>query len=277
MVAYQTAAVVCFRVCEVETQVICDDAVLAGHVRSLFEPYAITVPTRPPNERDLHIVRDGDGWLLQRAGNPDERHASSQELMIVVEYTLAETFLSACGGFAHLHAGGAVRKGRAVLVVGDSGAGKSSLAFSFSVSGLPVLSDDIVLIDDRARATSFRRLFKVVPALLRERGIAPADTPFWEADSDEAWFDPSPVSGWAEAAPVGVLAFVRHQRDAKATLRDVSRFTALERVMNSVRATGLSRARSFERLCELIKHARCLEMTFGGADEGAACLAAMLT
>jgi hypothetical protein len=48
-----------------------------------------------------------------------------------------------------LHASAVELRGRAVALVGPAGAGKSTLAAAFACRGVPVLSDDVVPLDDR--------------------------------------------------------------------------------------------------------------------------------
>jgi hypothetical protein len=55
-------------------------------------------------------------------------------------------FLLRLRGVLALHASGVVVDGKAVLFVGGCGAGKSTMAASFSQAGFPVLSDDIAPI-----------------------------------------------------------------------------------------------------------------------------------
>jgi hypothetical protein len=80
-------------------------------------------------------------------------------------------------GMVPLHASAVVVQERAILFAGAAGAGKSSLAAAFAVLGYPVLSDDLVAMDDstgivlaypsRARLSvwpdSADRLFSTMP------------------------------------------------------------------------------------------------------------------
>ena len=51
-------------------------------------------------------------------------------------------------GRVPLHASAVVIEDQAVLFAGDAGAGKSSLAAAFAILGYPILSDDVVVMDD---------------------------------------------------------------------------------------------------------------------------------
>ena len=67
-------------------------------------------------------------------------------------------FLLRLRGITCLHASAVVLDGRAVVFVGDAGAGKSTTAAAFARRGHPVLSDDVVALVEREGA------FHVLPA-----------------------------------------------------------------------------------------------------------------
>lgn len=57
-------------------------------------------------------------------------------------------FIARLRGLVPVHASAVVIDDQAVLFAGAAGAGKSSIASAFAVLGYPVLSDDVVVIDD---------------------------------------------------------------------------------------------------------------------------------
>lgn len=129
------------------------------------------------------------------------------ELLTILEGILARALLDTASQRVHLHAAGVRLDEEALLALGAGGAGKSSLALTWSVMGLPVLGDDVVLLDVDGRAESFRRLFKVDPIRLASHGIDPTSTPAWADGSEEAWFDPRTAGGWS-TGPIPVRAVV---------------------------------------------------------------------
>jgi hypothetical protein len=82
-------------------------------------------------------------------------------------------------GLLVLHASGILTPQGAVLLMGRSSAGKSSLAAAFYQRGYPVLGDDTIAVDVVAGQPvvypAFAQL-RLWPDMLRELGIAPEDT-----------------------------------------------------------------------------------------------------
>ena len=72
----------------------------------------------------------------------------------VADYLLGGViaFIARLRGLVPVHASAVVIDDQAVLFAGAAGAGKSSIASAFAVLGYPVLSDDVVVIDDTSGA-----------------------------------------------------------------------------------------------------------------------------
>lgn len=201
---------------------------------------------------------------------------SPVELAIGYEFALTEALLTSCAQWLQLHAGGAVSGGRAMLALGPRGAGKSSLAFAWHRAGLPVLGDDVVLVDDGGRCMAFARLFKLAPEVLRAGGVDPRGTPYWAEGAAAGWYDPAHGAGWAAPAPPALLIRARHRRGARLTVRPWSRVAALNAVVHSLMPTGRGARDAFDVLAALVAGAECVTVTFGRALEAGERLRRML-
>ena len=129
----------------------------AGLARDLFEPeYAIEYfPTRDMLYlADHSVVARADlatGRVSMAARPGDERGAFLGSHLFFTLPVLE--YLKRRGTFA-IHAASAALDGRAVLVAGGSGVGKSTIALACALSGWSLLSDDIALVEgdvDRVR------------------------------------------------------------------------------------------------------------------------------
>jgi hypothetical protein len=163
--------------------------------------------------------------------------------------------------------------GRAVLALGGSDAGKSSLALAWSVAGHPSLGDDIILLEEQGHAGSFPRVFKVAPEVLESLGLEPSETPFWSEATGEAWYTPDAGPGWAEAAPVGLIAVCRHRPGAGVSTETLDRADGLNCLLHSVMPSGLDTAASFPAIVEALADAEVLRVDFESAASAAAAIA----
>jgi hypothetical protein len=266
-------AVIRLRICGADVAVALHDPALVEPARELFRPYEVSPSDGGEAAPAVRTCSSDDGIVVGWGRGDQERVRSGNELVIAIEFALTESLLAACSGHAHLHASGAVVRGGAVLALGAAGAGKSSLAVSWSLAGIPVLGDDIVFVDATSRACPFKRLFKVTPAVLTECGVRPEQTPFWRPESAEAWYDPAEDGGWASPVPVALLAFVRYQPEADTAVRAINRASALRGLLQSLLPGGLSREASFDRLVLLSRRARAYDVTYGSATDAARVLA----
>lgn len=119
----------------------------------------LVVPDAPPTVTGAHAelwyeepatvcIRSRDG-LVARGDDRTiliggDRPALAREFRFVC--LIALTHLLARHGVHLLHGAATVAGGRAVLVLGDTGTGKSTLAFAAHARGWPVLADDAVLV-----------------------------------------------------------------------------------------------------------------------------------
>jgi hypothetical protein len=110
----------------------------------------------------LEIERDASRYVLRFPGDlvfavtPAERHISWTAGDDVAASTVRHWLLDqvvplvlALDGSIVLHASAVVAGGGAVVFVGRSGSGKSSLAASFAATGLDLVADDFVLLAER--------------------------------------------------------------------------------------------------------------------------------
>jgi hypothetical protein len=257
------------------TAEICN-AAIQDLASRLFPHYEIPVPGRDFSEPpDVRVEEGPNGYLVATGDEPSVACGTEVEVLATLEFALTRAIVASWGDHIHLHASGAVVNGQAVLALGRSGAGKSSLAVSWLSQGLKTLGDDIVLVNSAAMAKPFRRFFKVAPETLRNLGIDPATTFQWDPGWPEAWYAPDDGPGWATETPVAVLAFVQYDPRSALSMTPLSMPEALNSLVHSLMDTGKRASECFDTLMRLVENARVLRVEYPSADEAAKALSSL--
>jgi hypothetical protein len=254
--------------------VVCEAPELVADLRRLYP--AIRRAASPSDAvPSVRVAREPAGY---RIGTPKGAATCGDAAAAceAVEWAVAEALLQATADRVHLHAGGAVVGDAALLVLGRGGAGKSSITFAWHRTGLPVLGDDVVLVERDGRASPFPRLFKLHPGVLEGAGIPPASTPCWRHGAAEAWYDPGP-EGWASSSVrVGLVAVARRTGGSTPRLRDLPASAGLAALLESALPSGRAGAAAFAALHAVAGGGRAVEIEFADSARAAATLRALL-
>jgi hypothetical protein len=237
----------------------------------------------PGGPADLVVQAKGAGFEVHAGlDGTVESFQGVGPLLTELEFGVARFLLLRHRHQTHLHAAGAVafdRQGqrRAILALGDSGAGKSTLALALSASGLPLLGDDIVLLDEQAMAARFRRLIHVEAAQAERLGAPARSIVRYPLSGSEVWYDPAAGAGWADLASVpAVVARIRWRPSTALSVRPLSTAQALELLLGSVLDSGETPAGSLHRFTEVVDRARMVDLEYGDAQEAAQALREMV-
>jgi hypothetical protein len=248
--------------------VFCDAPEFDAGANPLFQSYLAPPGAEPCATLLLKSIAP-DRWHLLKNGSRLDHLEDFESAVIALEYELSLSLLDGRDDIPHLHASGFLVGPSPVLVLGDSGSGKTSLALTACCRGYPVFGDDVVLVDSGGHLNSFKRLFEVDPPRLAELGIDPQSTPFWFTGSAEAWFDPGwSHAGWVDTPAIPDLVVVaRYDGETTPRLRELSQAETLLSLTRSVMATGLPRERAMDFLLPIATGARAVEMRFRDAQE----------
>ncbi len=273
---------VCFALGAARVTVRAPDAGTADAVGRLFGPLV----TRPDGDRYgafLTIGRSARSWTLREADPGEDvrirRFRALPSLLAAAEFSALGHLLARSRGETHLHASGAEVGGRAVLALGASGAGKSGLALAWSVAGRPLVSDDVVLVDEGGRVAGVPRLVKAARRLLSRSGLAEGDTVAPDRCCSALWWDPAEKGGgWSRRRlPVAVVARVRYEPRAALQVQGLDPARGLRVLLDQVMETGLSAADGLDRLGTIAETATVVDVRFGVSADAARALAALAT
>ncbi len=244
---------------EVTTEV--GEAGLYHAVRCFFEAFD---DEREGQHVSVSLMPTLEGYAVTQQGQRAIVCDSASDAVAAYEFAVTNHLLRACD-HVQIHSSGSVVNDRAVLALGASGAGKSSLALAWLAAGYPTLGDDVVHLAADCHAHPFKRLFKVSPEMLQLVGVDPVTTPFWNGECGEAWYDPDDGVGWAGTARVALVVLCRRQAGARLSVRPVDRTTGLNALIHSLMETGRRAENSLDILVEGVKHAYVVEVTFESA------------
>ncbi len=226
-------------------------------------------PAAAGSTADVRVLRRQPGFVVTASG--EEICGTLADALSAAELAVTRRLLESESDHCHLHAAGAVApNGEAMLVVGPSGSGKSSLAYAWYRMGIPVFGDDVIALDDRGAVHPFPRPLKVDAARLREGGESPEATLAWDPQAPDVWVDPGARAGWARGgASVCLLAGVRFREGAGTRVEGVSGGERLRMLLDSVHQTGLPRAECVHRLIALAERCSAWRLEFGDAGDAA--------
>lgn len=242
-----------------------DDPDLAGL------PGRMEAPTAASSEaRELRFRRVAEGIEV---GSGDSTAAAVPAPAVAgpVLAQLTRWLLADEEHWPHLHAAAFSLHGRAVVVAGTSGTGKTTLAVSAATTGAPVLNDEIVAVDREAG---------LVRAVARPLSVKPTGRS-WIADATDLvppgvdqvwWVDVEAIGGRpSDAAPPGIV-LLAERRPGLATCRTVSRSTAVVHLIDHAFDVTVDPAGRLRDLAWLAASSQCVRL---GYDDPTDALAAL--
>jgi hypothetical protein len=148
------------------------------------------------------------GWTVHSNDRLTHRATTLGDTLLALEWQLVTDLLARGLDFFHLH-GAALcdPSGRmAVLVLGASGVGKTTITLALITAGFTPYADDVVLIDvERLTPATFPRAFHVDDTTRRLVEALPHDTAWEVPGLPTGYFLPTM---WAhEPVPVGLIIF----------------------------------------------------------------------
>lgn len=183
------------------------DGEASAAVRAILSGFSPHHPA--PGARRYALTReDRGGWSVAAHTAPATHCVALTDALIALEWHLVTDMLAGRRDCFHLHGAAlcAPSGTASILILGASGAGKTTLALALMARGFLPFADDVIVVDPDALAPrTFRRAFHVdrsTRALVEGLRHAPS----WQSDGmPEGYFMPSQ---WAEAtAPVRRVFF----------------------------------------------------------------------
>lgn len=170
--------------------------------------------------------------------------------------------------------------GRAVLLCGDPGAGKTTLTVALTDAGFRYHADDIVRIDEAGRATGvpFSPALKSGSWPLLSGLVAGLDElpVYLRSDGQEVRYLPVAASA-REVLPLAAILLLARSSDAKAVIEPVEPLEALTTILASAfSARGAIEAPTLKALAGAVDAARTGRLSYSRLDEAVSAIEAFL-
>ncbi|MFV0309366.1 MAG: hypothetical protein ACK5OX_16675 [Desertimonas sp.] len=201
-------------VLDVTDQAVADD--LAGRLRDLGASSAEAgagseMSVGPTSSTTVFLVaRRGPAWLTHpwgvwRDGVACETTVTDEYLRPYVVWEVTRLLLESCRPLIPVHAAAVSRDGRAIVLAGESHAGKSTLAAWLTAHGWNFLTDEVALLERRADRSVWVHPF---PRPIGVRRPGPLDELVAVTGPDtEVLVPASELGALGEPAPLAALVF----------------------------------------------------------------------
>lgn len=168
------------------------------------------------------------------SGKNDRHSCTSQSMAaLIVEFMITQYVLKASQHYLLLHACTIEYNGKAAIVIGDHGKGKTTLACAAITHGMKAVADDItILCNDHRTLIGCPRPFKITHDTWNMKpSIIPKDCPFYATEDDTLLFFHEPACKYyAPESTVNALYFLtRH--DGPTICLTLGEIAAIQRII----------------------------------------------
>lgn len=223
--------------------------------------------------------RDGStgsfNYVTSCEGIPIFKTKDRSSLLDDLEWRITSGILDQLGHFIQMHSAGLVRGKRALLLVGPSGSGKSSLALALLLRGWKCLSDEIILIDPKSGLVMpFPRSFHIHEDTLEMMsGIRMAGGVYFD-NAGKRRLDPGLFLGEWVAGPAlpEWIVFPEYNPGGQGGLVRVGHTEAVTRLISQSINLVDHADRGLDVLTGLAGRIGCLKLSAGGLNEAVSLL-----
>jgi hypothetical protein len=220
-----------------------------------FREMLVPISTRPVDR--LHAYWNGGSYQLEGIGQPRGRLTSKTLFIKHVFTEITLKFIKSHSRLLWLHAGAAGHRGRAVMIVGPGGRGKSTLVTHLCANGWSYLSDDLTPVDpgsDRAVP------FPIAPAVRQDLGC---EVPLERlSDFRKIDVDIKPDAVCREALPIAALVFPSYSHGSPSELSRCSPANAALELFGNCLNFMIHREAALHYFCDLVKRLPAFRLTY---------------
>jgi hypothetical protein len=200
-------------------------------------------------------------YRLEGIGEP-ARPLTSKTLFIKHVFTeLRQKFINYHSSLLWIHAGAAGHGGRAVLIVGPGGRGKSTLVTGLCATGWTYLSDDITPVDSSSDQAF---PFPIAPAVREDAGC---EMPLeWLSDIRKIDVEILPEAVCRQPMSLGALVFPSYSHSSPCKLARCSPASAALELLGNCLNLAIHREAAVGYFCDLVKRLPAFRLTYKSAS-----------
>lgn len=226
---------------------------------------------------DITVARVGQGYEVKAAFPGCEAMPAGDIWEAGYQATSALFLLVAAGAPDQcvIHAGAVEIDARLVLFVGDTMAGKSSLALHLTAAGRRVFGDDRMIIAASADAAPTamalglaRKLRLPLPTDFHPAAVAYARAQARDAEADDVVYlraDPARTAGFGERLPVAAIVMLDRRTDTSAAVAPIGAAEAVRRLIGLTVTSHMGAAEQLALLTRLVDAVPVLRLTAPGS------------
>ena len=232
--------------------------VLAG-LESMYS--AMIVPAAGRAVRTLVVSANGGSYRITGDTAFQVADGSLTDVLRCLRFSVIQGLMQARPDLLWFHAGAAAADGRAILLLGPRGRGKSTLIVSLCARGWTYLSDDVVPLNP---ASSRAVPFPLTPARREFPGQEmPAD---WLRSPNKVDVPLSSGGLCRHPVPVGALVFPRYRMGAQARLSPCPAAEAAAELLQHCWNFAEYGKAALRRLCDLAARVPAYHLSFSNGD-----------
>jgi hypothetical protein len=195
-----------------------------------------------------------------------------------VEWAFADEMLRRLSGFVHVHAAIVATSDQSMLIIGQSGLGKSTTAVGLALAGLTIYTDDVALVEHHTlRPVSFPRPIKLddKSRMLLERSglVIPPESRIGE--SIDRTMIPGLASPETPGPPVKKAVFLSFDRGSRPELHTLTAAEALLRIVRQSATERFTDCGPSSSVLALVNALQCYELVVGDFQETVCLLVAL--
>lgn len=189
----------------------------------------------------------------------------------------AQAALARVRGAVLIHASACAHKGKAVLLAGRPGTGKTTIAARLVQQGLRYYADDCAVVDRRSLAL----VGFAVPMRVKPDSVSLLEPWGTRLVPGARVGDVTPIAPGRAALPRGrariaAIVFPRFRSAARCRLAPCSKAQALTLLLELAYEATPARASAFRALSRLVRRASCHTLEFGDVDEAASAVSELI-